>query len=58
MDKVLCDERILGRDEFVERIIAEADKRIIGQISISERKIKAKKKSLMYAAKKGCILRN
>jgi REP-associated tyrosine transposase len=43
-DNVLCDERILGRDEFVERIIAEADKRIVGQLSINERKVKAKKK--------------
>jgi putative transposase len=52
-DKVLCDERILGRDEFVESIIAEADKRIIGQISINERKIKAKKKILDVCSKEG-----
>ena len=52
-DKVLCDERILGRDEFVERIIAEADKRIIGQTSINERKINAKKKILEVCGKKG-----
>jgi len=42
-EKVLCDERILGQDEFVERILHEADKNITGQISINERVIKAGK---------------
>ena len=42
-EKVLCDERILGQDEFVERILLEADKNITGQISINERVIKAGK---------------
>ena len=42
-EKVLCDERILGQDEFVERILLEADKNIAGQISINERVIKAGK---------------
>lgn len=55
-DKVLCDERILGRDEFVERIIDEADKRIIGQISINERKIKAKKTILDVCSKAGVYI--
>ena len=52
-DTVLCDERILGRDEFVERIITEADKRIRGQISINERKINAKKKIIKVCSKEG-----
>ncbi|OQY09341.1 MAG: hypothetical protein B6I30_09970 [Desulfobacteraceae bacterium 4572_187] len=42
-EKVLCDERILGQDEFVERILLEADKNIAGQISINELVIKAGK---------------
>ena len=52
-DTVLCDKRILGRDEFVERIITEADKRIRGQISINERKINAKKKIIKVCSKEG-----
>jgi len=43
-DKVLSDERILGQDDFVERVIGEADKRIKAQISINERKVDAEKK--------------
>ena len=42
-EKILCDERILGRDEFVERILREADKDTAGQISINERIIEAEK---------------
>ncbi len=42
--KVICDERILGQDDFVERIIGEADKRIKGQLSINERKVRAGKR--------------
>ena len=45
-DKALCDERILGRDDFVKRIIGQADKRILDQISISERIINAERKIL------------
>ena len=42
-DRIHCDERILGQDEFVESILAEADKRIAGQISINERILIAKR---------------
>ena len=42
-EKILCDERILGRDEFVERLLREADKDTAGQISINERIIEAEK---------------
>ena len=42
-ERILCDERILGQDEFVERILLEADKNIAGQISINERVIRAGK---------------
>jgi REP element-mobilizing transposase RayT len=42
-EKILYDERILGQDEFVERILAEADKKITGQISINKRIIEARK---------------
>ena len=42
-EKVLCDERILGQDEFVERILLEADTHIGGQISINERVIEAER---------------
>jgi REP element-mobilizing transposase RayT len=42
-DRILCDERILGQDEFVAGILAEADKRIAGQISINERILIAKR---------------
>jgi len=42
-EKVLCDERILGQNEFVERILLEADKTITGQISINNRVIEAEK---------------
>ncbi len=53
MDKLLRDKRILGRDEFVERIISEADERITGRISINERKINAKKKIIEVCSKEG-----
>lgn len=33
-DDVLYDDRILGRNEFVERIISEADNKIKGQIPV------------------------
>jgi REP element-mobilizing transposase RayT len=52
-NKALCDERILGQDEFVERIIGEADERIKGQLSINERKIRANKKILEVCKKEG-----
>jgi len=42
-EKVLCDERILGRDEFVERVLLEANSHIAGQIPINERLIEAEK---------------
>lgn len=40
----LCDERILGQDEFVERIINETDQRIKWQLPIDERKANAQKR--------------
>lgn len=40
-DEVLCDEGILGKNGFVERIISEADNRMRTQLSINERKINA-----------------
>lgn len=43
-EKVRSDARILGKDEFVERIINEADHRIKRQVSANERKTKAEKK--------------
>jgi len=43
--KNIVDDKILGQDEFVERIIGETDKRIKGQLSINERKINANKKN-------------
>ena len=36
-DKVNCDDRILGKNEFVERVISEADNRIKDQISVTKR---------------------
>ena len=39
-EKVLTDERILGRGDFVEQIIKEADKRIKYQYTESQRKRK------------------
>jgi REP element-mobilizing transposase RayT len=52
-EKVLCDERILGRDEFVEHILAETDKNIAGQISINKRIIEARKMILAACEKDG-----
>ena len=53
-EKILCDERILGQDEFVERILAEADKKISAQISINERVVEAGK-SIFAACEKGGV---
>jgi putative transposase len=44
-DRILCDERILGQDEFVERMLAEVGRRIAGQISINERILNASRVS-------------
>jgi putative transposase len=52
-EKVLCDERILGRDEFVENILAEAEEKIAGQISVNERIIEARKTILAVCEKEG-----
>ena len=51
--KDIVDDKILGQDEFVERIIGETDKRIKGQLSINERKINANKKILEVCKKEG-----
>ena len=51
--KNIVDDKILGQDEFVERIIGETDKRIKGQLSINERKINANKKILEVCKKEG-----
>ena len=53
-EKVLCDERILGQDEFVERILLEADKSTAGQISINERVIEAGK-IILAACERGGV---
>ena len=53
-EKVLCDERILGRDEFVERILLEVDKNITGQLSINERVVEAGK-IIVAACEKGGV---
>jgi REP element-mobilizing transposase RayT len=36
-DNVNCDDRILGKNEFVERVISEADSKIKGQVSVNIR---------------------
>jgi REP element-mobilizing transposase RayT len=51
--RVLSDERILGGNEFVERVIDESGARIKRQLSINERKIHAKKKIRDKCAKAG-----
>jgi putative transposase len=43
-EKTRSDTRILGQDEFVDRIIDEADHKIKSQLLISERKVKAENK--------------
>lgn len=40
-EEVLCDDRILGKNEFVERIISEADNHIKEQITTNKHKISA-----------------
>ena len=44
---------ILSQDDFVERIICEADNRIKGQLSINEGKINATKRILEVCKKEG-----
>ena len=52
-DNVFCDERILGQDDFVERVFSEADNRMKGQLSINERKLKAIKRILEICKQEG-----
>ncbi|NLD37867.1 MAG: hypothetical protein GX654_13450 [Desulfatiglans sp.] len=52
-EKVLCDERILGQDEFVEGILAEAEGKVSGQISINKRIIDTEKRILAACEKEG-----
>lgn len=52
-EKVLSDERILGGDKFVERILEEADEKIKYQLSIDERRIQAEKAILVMCRKEG-----
>ena len=52
-EKVLSDERILGGDKFVERILEEADEKIKYQLSIDERRIQAEKAILKMCRKEG-----
>ena len=52
-EKVLSDERILGSGEFVERIIGEADTKLMTQISINERRINAEKRIHDLCKKEG-----
>jgi REP element-mobilizing transposase RayT len=44
--KIISDERILGQDEFVERILGEADKQLKRQLAINIIRIEAGKKIL------------
>lgn len=52
-EKVFCDERILGQDQFVERILAEADKKITNQLSINERITEARRRIFASCEKAG-----
>ena len=52
-EKVLSDERILGGDKFVERILEEADEKIKYQLSIAERRIQAEKAIMEMCRKEG-----
>ena len=52
-EKVLTDERILGSNEFVERILEEADKEVKYQVSINERRIKAERRIQEICRKEG-----
>jgi len=52
-EKVLSDERILGGDKFVERILEEADEKIKYHLSIDERRIQAEKAILSMCRKEG-----
>ena len=52
-EKVLSDERILGGDKFVERILEEADEKIKYYLSINERLIQAEKAILKMCRKEG-----
>ena len=40
-DNVFCDDRILGKNEFVERIISEADNKVSTQLPVNKRIIDA-----------------
>ena len=52
-EKVLCDERILGSGEFVERTLEDAKSEIKYQVSINERRLKAEKKIHEICKKEG-----
>jgi putative transposase len=52
-EKMLSDERILGGDKFVERILEEADEKIKYQLSIDERRIQAEKAIMTMCRKEG-----
>jgi len=52
-EKVLSDERILGGDKFVERILEEADEKIKYHLTIFERLIQAEKAILEMCHKEG-----
>lgn len=45
--------RILGQDEFVERILAEAEEKVAGQISVNARIIEARKRIRAVCEKEG-----
>ena len=51
LEKALGDARILAPNEFVERILTEAEEKIAGQISINDRIIEARK-AILRACKK------
>ena len=55
-DKVFSDERILGQDQFVERILSEADSRIKSQLSINDQKMNIEKMILDVCREEGINL--
>ncbi|MBN2062756.1 MAG: transposase [Deltaproteobacteria bacterium] len=52
-ENILTDERILGKDEFVARVLSEADNRIMSQLSINKHRINAEKEIHSICSKEG-----
>ena len=51
--KILADERILGSNDFVERILNESDHKLKSQLSIKEQKLKARERIVERCQKEG-----